>query len=335
MSAAPLVAVEQLTIDRGGLPVVVDVGIEIAAGRVCGIVGESGAGKTMTLRSLGGLLPPGFRASGRLRVGEAVYELDRLQTRRTEVMGREIAFVTQNPASMLDPMARVGRQLTEGLRLQRRASSADARQRAVELLAQVGFDDPERIMRAYPHQLSGGMKQRAGIAQSLMGAPRLLLVDEPTSALDAQLRIGVLELIRSLAIRRQMSVLLVSHDLGLVAGYADSVAVFYAGRVVEHGPAAEILTDPRHPYARSLRAVAPQLDAVRRRRVATIPGAPPQIGAWPDGCPFSPRCPAAIPVCSAEMPPLTGPARHVTACHVVERELVNGRAVREGAHVDA
>jgi oligopeptide/dipeptide ABC transporter ATP-binding protein len=302
-----------------GVELVHGVDLAVARGSVLGIVGETGAGKTLTMRAVLGLLPRGLVSRGTIALGDRAVDLATPATARRALLGRELALVPQNPAGMLDPVVRVGDQLVEGVLRRRTAPPEEARERARALLARVGFPDPERIVRLYPHQLSGGMSQRVGIAMALMPRPRVLIVDEPTSALDANLRIEILALIRAIARDEGTAVVLVSHDLGLVARFCDAVAVLYAGTVVERGGAEAVIARPRHPYAVALRRVAPRLTAARRQPLATIPGAPPTAGELPPGCPFAPRCELAEPVCRELRPALAGPPEQPAACHVVNR----------------
>ncbi|HZV74886.1 MAG TPA: ABC transporter ATP-binding protein [Conexibacter sp.] len=293
--------------------------LSVGAGEVQGIVGETGAGKSLSMRALLGLLPPGLSSSGAMRLGGREIDLATPGLRRRDLLGSELGIVPQNPAGMLDPVVRVGAQLVEGVVKRDLLGREHANERAQELLRRVGFKDPERVVGLYPHQLSGGMSQRVGIAMALMPSPKVLVVDEPTSALDAQLRLDVLQLIRDLAKDTGTGVLLVSHDLGLVARFCDTVAVLYAGRIVEHGSAAAVMRAPRHPYAQALRQVVPKLTARRRELLPTIPGAPPAPGRWPSGCVFAPRCPLVEQICHEVEPPLAGPPDHPAACHVANR----------------
>ena len=255
-------------------------------GRVA-LVGESGCGKSLTALSLAGL-PPIDRAtlSGRIVFGSSRPRL---------------AYVFQNPTESLNPVMRIRDQIREALPTGMSRREGDAR--IVELLARTGLPDPERAATSYPCELSGGQQQRAMIAMALAARPELLIADEPTTALDVTTQREVLELIDSLAAETGMAVLLITHNLGLVAGRMDSVNVMYAGRVVEWGPVVEVLSNPRHPYTKGLLAAVPALDAPRDAPLADIPGTVPPPDAWPDGCAFAPRCPNATERCRSETPP--------------------------------
>jgi len=338
MSGETALALHDVRVTRGcgdgRLELVHGIDLAVAAGAVCGVVGETGAGKTLTMRAVLGLLPRGLESSGAIELGGQRVDLATPAIARRALLGRELALVPQNPAAMLDPVVRVGDQLVEGVVRRRMSTPAEARSRALELLSQVGFRDPERIVRLHPHQLSGGMSQRVGIAMALVPRPRVLIVDEPTSALDAHLRIEILSLIRTIARAERTAVVLVSHDLGLVARFCDTVAVLYAGTIVESGPAAAVIERPRHPYAVALRAVAPRLTATRRARLTTIPGVPPTPDSIGAGCPFAPRCPRVEPLCRELRPALAGPPQQPAACHVVNR-AARSRAPRSTGEAHA
>jgi oligopeptide/dipeptide ABC transporter ATP-binding protein len=298
----------------GGVQLVEGVDLAVEAGAMLGIVGETGAGKTVTMRALLGLLPPGVRAHGELRVNGDVVSLARVGELR-RLLGSETSVVLQNPVGMLDPMVRVGDQLVEGVVRKGVLRPADARARAVSLLGQMGFRAVEHVLTLYPFQLSGGMAQRVTIAMGMMPGPRLLVVDEPTSALDANVRLEVLRLFKRLAQEEGTAVILVSHDLGLVSHFCDTIAVMYAGRVVEHGPTRELVARPAHPYTVALLDASATLTARRRVPLRVLPGAPPRPGHWPAGCVFAPRCPHAQERCVAERPLPTADGSRGWACH--------------------
>jgi oligopeptide/dipeptide ABC transporter ATP-binding protein len=297
------------------LTLVEEVSLSVGSGEVLGIVGETGAGKTLTTKAVLGLLPRSMRASGTLAVGDrepvALGDSERLRPLR----GRDIGLVQQNPMSTFDPLLRLGAQLGEGVVRRKLLTRAEARERAHQLLSQLGFPDPAAALDLYPHQLSGGMSQRMAIAMALMPRPSVIIADEPTSALDAHLRIEVLRLLRAAGREEGAGIVLVSHDLGLVSHFCDHVAVIYAGRVVERGRIDAVLSEPAHPYTVALLACSPALDAPPRRPLRAIGGAPPVPAAWPPGCVFEPRCPRAAERCRAEAPALATHDGRSAACH--------------------
>jgi oligopeptide/dipeptide ABC transporter ATP-binding protein len=317
---APLVSVENLQVSLPGadgrrLMAVRDISFTVGTGEILGIAGESGSGKTLSAMALMGLLPPGGRAAGDLRFDGQ--DLLRLPPRaQRALLGREIAMVFQDPMTALHPMLTVERQLTEHLRHHRRISAQDARARAHELLDLVRIPDAARALRRYPHQFSGGMRQRVAIAMALSCAPRLLIADEPTTALDVTVQAGILRLLHDLRAELGLSIIIITHDMGVMSAMADRVAVMYAGRIVESGPRAEVLTRPRHPYTHGLLGALPheEEDALVLK---TLPGSPPALADLPPGCPFHPRCEWADAGCSAGEPALL-PVEfgHATACFV-------------------
>jgi oligopeptide/dipeptide ABC transporter ATP-binding protein len=299
------------------------VDLALRRGEVLALVGESGCGKSMTALSILHLVPrPGRIETGRIsRAGRALEGLAATQWRR--VRGGEIAMIFQEPMTSLNPVQTAGAQVVEALRLHQRVSRAEARRRAIELFERVGIPDATARFAAYPHQLSGGMKQRTMIAMALAAQPKLLIADEPTTALDVTIQAQILELLRGLSRDLGMALLLITHDLGVVNELADRVAVMYAGRVVEEGPRAALLTVPRHPYTQGLLRSMPA--RVRPgERLAEIPGAVPPPEAWPPGCRFHPRCERALVLCRAQEPERTSlAAAHWTRCHAVAAELVS------------
>jgi oligopeptide/dipeptide ABC transporter ATP-binding protein len=302
---------------KPSVPLVDGVTLGLGGGELVGIVGETGAGKTLTMRAILGLLPGGVRATGTVRMGDETVRLEDVAKLRSW-LGRSTSVVLQNPLGMLDPLIRVGDQLIEGVVRLRLASKQEAVQRATDLLASMGFDDPVRVQRLYPHQLSGGMAQRVATAMGLMPRPRVLVLDEPTSALDANIRVEVMQLFRETAQSEGTGAFLVSHDLGVISQFCDRIAVMYAGRVVEDGPTAQVLELPAHPYTRALLACSVSLDAPARGRLPVVEGAPPAPGRWPTGCPYRVRCPLAQAVCGELRPPLDGSPDHRAACHFSE-----------------
>lgn len=301
-ATAPLLSVESLrTVFRvtgGSEPAAVDgVSFTIAPGETLGLVGESGSGKSVTALSIVRLvMPPGRIAGGCVRLdGRNLLELS--EREMCAVRGRRIGFVFQEPMVALDPVYTIGAQIVETLRIHGLAAGAAARRRAVELLDAVSMPDAQRRVREYPHQLSGGLRQRAMIALALAADPVLLIADEPTTALDATVQAEILDLLRDLRRRLNLAILLITHDLGVVAEMADRVAVMYAGRIVEEAPAAALFEHPAHPYTRALLASIP--GAVPGGRPQAIPGSVPALGNLPAGCAFAPRCPERFDACSA------------------------------------
>jgi peptide/nickel transport system permease protein len=288
----------------GGTPLVTDVSFDVEQGTVLGLVGESGCGKTMTALSLLGLLPSGVSATGGRILWNGRNLASAAERDMEGIRGRDIALISQEPMRALDPMFTVGYQLTAAIRRLRNMGNAEARAEALSLLEKVGIVDAGRILRTYPHQISGGMAQRVAIALALSGRPRLLVADEPTTALDVTVQAEILSLLRSLVKDTGMSVVLVTHDLGVVADICDNVAVMYAGQVVESGRTASILDNPRHPYTLALLAADPHANtaADMPERLATISGQVPQPKDWPAGCRFLARCQFAGSACAAPVP---------------------------------
>jgi oligopeptide/dipeptide ABC transporter ATP-binding protein len=304
---------------HGPVPAVEGVSFAIERGETVGIVGESGSGKSVTFLSILGLLPtPPARIAGGAALfdGEDLLAADRRALR--SVRGRRIAMVFQDPMTALNPYLRVGLQIAEGMELHLGLTRRAALARAGTLLERVGIPDPGRRLHDYPHQLSGGMRQRVMLAIALACDPELLVADEPTTALDVTVQAQILDLLRSLSRERGMSVALVSHDLGVVAGLAARVLVMYGGRIVEEAPVDALFKDPRHPYTRGLLGAVARLGLHPDEPLPTIPGAPPEIP--PPGCPFQDRCAHVADVCRVEFPAMTepSPGRRV-ACHELDR----------------
>ncbi len=301
---------------RDGPVAVVD-GVDYAVqpAEVFGVAGESGSGKTMSVLALLGLLPAGGAADGHARFGGR----DLLHLRRSElraVCGKEIGIVFQDPMTSLHPMLSIGQQLGEPLRLHLKLGRPAARRHAAELLEAVRIPDPESALRAFPHQFSGGMRQRVAIAIALAGNPSLLIADEPTTALDVTVQAGIIRLLDRLRRERGLSVILITHDLGVMSSIADRISVFYAGRVVESADRESLVQRPRHPYTRALLDALPHPEAPAETRLVPIAGAPPAAGAYPAGCSFHPRCAYAIGMCSTDVPPLVPHGERLLACHV-------------------
>ena len=295
------------------------VSFDLRAGERMAIVGESGSGKSVTALSILGLVDP---PAGHVVGGEVVFEgRDLLTLPEPElraVRGRRIGYVFQDPMTALDPAFTIGSQLVETIRLHTDASRGEARQRAIQLLADVQIPRPEQRLTSYPHQLSGGMRQRVVIALALACSPTLLIADEPTTALDVTTQAQILELIFGLATERGTAVLLITHDLGVVAGTCERVQVMYAGRVVEQGSADQIFTAPRHPYTRALLRSTVRLDEARPARLTPVPGAPPSLVRVPSGCAFHPRCGFCVGDCRSEVPAWHGVPGDGAACHLTE-----------------
>ena len=299
-----------------GLTTVVDgVDYRVERGEVFGVAGESGSGKTMSMLALLGLLPEGAAVEGSVLFGGR--DLLRLaRSRLREVSGRDIGMVFQDPLTSLHPMLSVGRQLTEHVRLHLGLDRRAAQRRATELLEEVRLPDPESAVRAYPHQFSGGMRQRIAIAIALACRPKLLIADEPTTALDVTVQAGILRLLDRLRRENDLSVVLITHDLGVMSSIADRVSIFYAGRVVESGPREAVLRQPRHPYTRALLDALPHPEGPPEQRLVAIAGAPPSPGSIPPGCAFHPRCPYAVETCRRDVPPLLAVNGRALACPV-------------------
>jgi oligopeptide/dipeptide ABC transporter ATP-binding protein len=308
---------------RGGVVRAVDdVSWDVEEGETVALVGESGCGKSVSALSIMRLVaaPAGRIVGGRvLFKGRDLLTLSEEEMRR--VRGREIAMIFQEPMTSLNPVLSIGRQLTEGSEIHMGATPQAARQRAIELLSMVGISDPERRLPQYPHQFSGGMRQRMMIAMALVCNPALILADEPTTALDVTIQAQILELMRDLSRRLGIAMLIITHNLGVVARYADRVNVMYAGKIIERSTARELYGNPRHPYTLGLLRSVPRLDEPRRARLDPIEGQPPDLTRLPPGCAFTPRCGFAVERCSREAPPLAavGAFGHVSACWEAER----------------
>jgi oligopeptide transport system ATP-binding protein len=295
-------------------------------GETLGIVGESGSGKSVQSLSILGLIPS---PPGKVEAGSVMFRgRDLLKLPKEEmraIRGAEIAMVFQDPMTSLNPVLTVGRQITEALELHLGMSKGVARNRAIELLQMVGIPMAERRVDDYPHQFSGGMRQRAMIAMALSCNPQLLIADEPTTALDVTIQAQILDLVKRLKDKIGMAMIWITHDLGVIAGLADTIQVMYAGFIVERGPVNEIFTDTRHPYTLGLRRSLPRVDQ-RGERLVPIDGAPPDMRKKPTGCPFAPRCVFKIDRCTHENPPLLpvegGNPNHLAACWVDVRKGV-------------
>ena len=327
----------ELPTERGWIRPVNDVTFTLAPGETLGIVGESGSGKTMLVLALMGLTPPGARSVGEAWLHprsngdlSATRNATTRSTRRTDltianseqiraIRGREIAMIFQEPMTALNPVMRVGAQIEEAISVhETRVSAADAHRRAVAALERATVPDPELRARQYPHQLSGGLRQRAMIAMALAAGPRILIADEPTTALDVTVQKQILELLVNLQRDLGLAMIFITHDLGVVAQVSARVAVMYAGRIVEEGPVQEILRDPRHPYTAGLLRAAPRLE---RGKLMPIPGTVPSLHALPPGCAFAPRCEFRRSECDERVPDLRRVnSAHTARCVLVEAE---------------
>jgi oligopeptide/dipeptide ABC transporter ATP-binding protein len=306
---------------RGLLPAVHDLSFTIARGEVLGLVGESGSGKSVTSLALMRLLPPQARATGEVLFATEdgspdLLELPAESMRR--LRGSQIAIIFQEPTTALNPVMRVGYQIAEAVRAHRRVSRREAWELAVAAMNDVAIPDAERRARDYPHQLSGGMRQRIVIAMAIVNRPHLLIADEPTTALDVTIQAQILELLYGLRLRFGLAMLFISHDLAVVSQIADRVAVMYAGNVVEMGGKRDLFGAPAHPYTRGLLSAVPTLRTNRSQLLATIKGAVPPPHALPAGCLFEPRCEFRVPECARALPPLVEVARgHWARCPVM------------------
>jgi peptide/nickel transport system ATP-binding protein len=324
-----LLEVKDLSIEiatrRGPATIVDGIDLHVDKGETLGIVGESGCGKSLTMLSLVRLLPNKIRVSN----GTAAFagrDLLQLSSRELrEVRGGKIGFVFQDPMTSLNPVMKIGEQLIEPLLYHREMSKAEARKRAGELLRLVGIPGAEQRLDSYPHELSGGMRQRVMIAIGLACEPELLIADEPTTALDVTIQAQIVDLVKDLRKRLGMSVVWITHDLALIAGLADRICVLYAGTVVEDAPVEQLFAEPAHPYTRGLLASIPRMDGEDAERLNSIGGTPPEPGRRPAGCPFAPRCPMAQEICRTTVPelqPLRGETTpHRVACHVANLVL--------------
>jgi peptide/nickel transport system ATP-binding protein len=300
---------------RGTLRALDGISFEIAPGEILGVVGESGAGKSLTGAAIIGLLEPPGRVAG----GQILFDgkrIDRLSSEQMRPLrGRQIGAIFQDPLTTLNPLISVGRQLTETMQTHLKLSDRDARARAVKWLEDVGIPAASDRIDAYPHEFSGGMRQRVVIALALCAEPRLVIADEPTTALDVSIQAQIITLLKNLTHSHGTSVMLVTHDMGVIAEAADRVAVMYAGRIAEIGPVRDVVLSPSHPYTEGLMGSIPALD-VRVNRLRQIDGAMPRLGAIPRGCAFNPRCTKAVELCRLERPELMPAGSTMAACWV-------------------
>lgn len=313
----PLLEVDRLRVEfpsrHGTLVALDEVSFSIAPGEILGVVGESGAGKSLTGSAIIGLLdPPGRIASGEIRFdGRRIDRLPHDEMRK--LRGRHIGAIFQDPLTSLNPLYTVGRQLVETIRVHLPLNAAQARERAIDLLRETGIPAPEQRIEQYPHQFSGGMRQRVVIALALAANPRLIVADEPTTALDVSVQAQVISLLRRLCKEHGAAVMLITHDMGVIAETCDRVAVMYAGRVAEVGPVQSVIHSPAHPYTAGLMGAIPAIDQDRERLVQ-IDGSMPRLNAIPSGCAFHPRCPKVMPRCHGERPELLDAGATRAAC---------------------
>ena len=327
MAVAPLLAVRNLRTwfhGQGGVIKAVDgVDLQIEAGQTLGVVGESGSGKSVTALSMMRLIdPPGRIEDGsRIDFSDSGVDHDLAHMDEGElqqVRGNSISMIFQEPMTSLNPVYTVGDQVAESVRIHRRAGKGEARKRAIEMLGLVGIPSPERRIDEYPHQMSGGMRQRVMIAMALACNPRLLIADEPTTALDVTIQAQILDLLKELQARLGMAIILITHDLGVVADVADQVAVMYAGRIVERGATAALFKSPQHPYTEALLRSIPRLGMTQANRLRVIRGMVPSPSHWPVGCRFAARCEYAFERCLEEDPPLFRVGEQSSACWLCE-----------------
>jgi peptide/nickel transport system ATP-binding protein len=313
----PLLEVRHLRVEfptrRGTLLALDDISFDIAPGEILGVVGESGAGKSLTGAAIIGLLePPGRIAGGEIRLaGQRIDNLGGEAMRK--IRGRRIGAIFQDPLTSLNPLYTIGQQLTETIQVHLDVDAAEARKRAIALLQETGIPAAEQRIDQYPHQFSGGMRQRVVIALALAANPELIVADEPTTALDVSIQAQIIALLKKLTTVHGAAVMLVTHDMGVIAEACDRVAVMYAGRIVEIGPVAEVIHHPAHPYTAGLMGSIPSM-AIERERLMQIDGAMPRLTAIPAGCAFNPRCPQAFERCRSERPDLMPAGATRAAC---------------------
>jgi peptide/nickel transport system ATP-binding protein len=323
-AAKPLLSVRDLSIcfdtRHGPLRAVDGITFDLAPGEILGMVGESGAGKSLTGTAITGLL----ERPGRIDRGEIHFEGQRIDTLSKEEMrrlrGRKIGAIFQDPLTSLNPLMTVGQQLIQTIRTHLPLNRDAARTRAIDLLAEVGIPAPDARVDQYPHEFSGGMRQRVVIALALCANPALVIADEPTTALDVSIQSQILELLRNMCRDHGAAVILVTHDMGVIAETADRVAVMYSGRVVEIGPVAKVVKDPRHPYTAGLMQSIPRIGS-NVQRLTQIEGTMPRLTDLPDGCAFNPRCPKAMDICRRQKPKIQPVGNGQVACHLFQEEV--------------
>jgi len=324
MNSSPLLEVKNLRVEfatrRGTLLALDDINLSIAPGEILGIVGESGAGKSLTGAAIIGLIePPGRIASGEILLeGKRIDNLPYEQMRA--IRGKQIGAIFQDPLTSLNPLYTIGQQLTETIQTHLPVGAAEARQRAIKLLQDTGIPAAEQRIDQYPHQFSGGMRQRVVIALALAAEPKLIVADEPTTALDVSIQAQIISLLKRLCKEQGAAVMLVTHDMGVIAETCDRVAVLYAGRVAEIGPVADVIHNPSHPYTVGLMGSIPSMDE-NRERLLQIDGSMPRLNAIPKGCAYNPRCPNVMDRCRQERPELFDAGATRAACWLVSPEV--------------
>ena len=332
----PLLQVQNLVVEfpgrRGTLRALDDISFDIAPGEILGVVGESGAGKSLTGAAIIGLLePPGRVAGGEIRLeGERIDQLSHDKMRH--IRGRKIGAIFQDPLTSLNPLYTVGRQLVETIQAHLPVNGAEARRRAISLLHDTGIPAAEQRIDHYPHQFSGGMRQRVVIALALAAEPKLIVADEPTTALDVSIQAQIIQLLKRICKERGAAVMLITHDMGVIAETCDRVAVLYAGRIAEIGPVQEVIHQPAHPYTMGLMASIPDIE-VDRERLNQIDGAMPRLNAIPRGCAYNPRCPRVFERCTQERPDLLNAGATRAACWLHDAHDPHTALQRTGAPV--
>jgi peptide/nickel transport system ATP-binding protein len=325
----PVLSVRNLQVEfqtrRHTLRAIDGISLDIAKGEVLGVVGESGAGKSVTGSAVIGLIdPPGHIAGGEIRLsGLRIDNLAPEEMRK--IRGKRIGMIFQDPLTSLNPLYRIGDQIVETIRTHMSLSEQAARKRAIDLLAEVGIPAPEKRIDAYPHEFSGGMRQRVVIALAICAEPELIIADEPTTALDVSVQAQIIALIKRLGRDHGTAVMLVTHDMGVIAETCDRVAVMYSGRIAESGPVQDVVKTPLHPYAKGLMGAIPTLTG-EDHRLVQIPGAMPRLSAIPPGCPFNPRCAAAFDRCRLERPEPKPHGAQTVACHLYDTSITESAA---------